>query len=78
VCIDEDYKILTYNHRHAFGVHEFEAAESATGRRLKRGMRRRYNRRKKRLQLLQSLFDSYITDAKFFSTSDSKHFWKNN
>ncbi|ANU10858.1 CRISPR-associated protein, Csn1 family [Planococcus antarcticus DSM 14505] len=78
VCIDENYKILNYNNRHAFGVHEFESAESAAGRRLKRGMRRRYNRRKKRLQLLQSLFDSYITDSGFFSKTDSQHFWKNN
>lgn len=77
VCIDENYKILTHNNRQAIGVHEFESAESAMGRRLKRGMRRRYNRRKKRLQLLQSLFDSHIGDAHFFSPSDSHHFWKN-
>ncbi|MBT2582940.1 type II CRISPR RNA-guided endonuclease Cas9 [Planococcus sp. ISL-109] len=78
VCIDEDYNILKYNNRHAFGVHEFESAESAVGRRLKRGMRRRYNRRKKRLQLLQSLFESYISENDFFSKTDSQHFWKNN
>lgn len=59
-------------------MHEFESAESAEGRRLKRGMRRRYNRRKKRLQLLQSLFESNIKEDTFFSKLDSQHFWKNN
>lgn len=78
VCIDKDYNILKYNNRQAFGVHEFESAESASGRRLKRGMRRRYNRRKKRLQLLQSLFDTYISKDAFFSEKDTHHFWKNN
>lgn len=46
VCMTEDYKILLYNNRAAIGVHEFEAAQVAETRRLKRGMRRRYNRRK--------------------------------
>lgn len=77
VCMDENYQILKYNNRQAFGVHEFEAAEVAEGRRLKRGMRRRYNRRKKRIQLLQSLFEPYLENPNFFIPFSSQHKWRN-
>lgn len=77
VCMDESYQILKYNNRKAFGVHEFEAAEVAEGRRLKRGTRRRYNRRKKRIQLLQSLFEPNIEHPSFFVPFLSQHKWSN-
>lgn len=80
VCLDENQRIMKYNNRFAWGTHEFEAAEVAEARRMKRGARRRYNRRKKRLQLTQALFIESIKeiDAKFFDESTTQHFWKNN
>lgn len=80
ICLSSDYQILKYNNRLALGVHEFEGAKVAADRRIKRGTRRRYNRRKKRLQLLQQLFQIPMEEQypNFFKQDDSKHFWKNN
>ncbi|OCS89018.1 type II CRISPR RNA-guided endonuclease Cas9 [Caryophanon latum] len=77
VCIDENYQILRYNNRAAFGVHEFETAHVAEERRIKRGARRRYNRRKKRIQLLQSLFVPHMQQKAFFAPTITEHYWKN-
>lgn len=78
VCISPDYKILKYNERFAMGVHEFESAKVAAERRIQRGTRRRYNRRKKRLQLLQSIFQDHMYQyPDFFAHPDTKHFWRN-
>lgn len=77
VCLDENYQILRYNNRAAFGVHEFESAHVAEERRVKRGARRRYNRRKKRIQLLQSLFAPHIQQPTFFAPFTTEHYWKN-
>lgn len=78
VCLTPDYKVLKYNNRYAMGVHEFESAKVAADRRIQRGTRRRYNRRKKRLQLLQSLFQGHMSQhPDFFHTETTKHFWKN-
>lgn len=80
VCLSDDYQVLQHNNRYAFGVHEFEEAQPASGRRLKRGTRRRYNRRKKRIQLLQQLFEEPVSkiNSTFFTKDFSKHFWRNN
>lgn len=51
-----------------WGVRLFEEATKADERRLKRGQRRRYDRRRKRIQLLQNEFNSEIkkVDPLFF------------
>lgn len=77
VAIDENMKILKYNDRFAFGSHEFVGAETAEATRLKRGGRRRYNRRKKRLQLVQEQFKEHMEHQNFFSEKESQHFWRN-
>src|SRR5699024_3114554 len=59
---------------------EFESAETAEERRLHRGARRRYNRRIKRIQLLQQTLDAlFANDIGFFMQTDEneKHFWRN-
>ena len=78
VCLDEDYKLLEFRNQKAIGAHVFNAAETAEARRLKRGMRRRYNRRIKRIQMLQEIFYPLINDANFFRISESEHKWRNN
>lgn len=77
VAVDSKQQILQYNNRYAFGTHEFSTAETAETTRLKRGTRRRYNRRKKRIQLTQQLFADAMKEHDFFTEKASKHFWRN-
>lgn len=79
-CITPDFKIPKYNGRYAIGVREFESASTAEERRIQRGTRRRYNRRVKRIQLLQqTLSPLFYDDPNFFMQTDEieKHFWRN-
>src|SRR5690625_4104171 len=76
----DDFRIPKYNDRYAMGVLEFESAETAEERRLHRGARRRYNRRIKRIHLLQQTLDAlFANDIGFFMQTDEneKHFWRN-
>lgn len=75
-CVNENNELLQYLNKCAFGVREFEAAQTAETTRQKRQMRRRYNRRKKRIQLLQELFIDYVP-KNFFVEKTNQHFWKN-
>lgn len=78
--LTDDFRIPKYNDRYAMGVREFESAETAEERRLHRGARRRYNRRIKRIQLLQQTLDAlFANDIGFFMQTDEneKHFWRN-
>ena len=77
-CVTNDFNLMTYRGKPAFGAHVFDSADTAEARRLKRGMRRRYNRRIKRIQMLQDLFAPLINDPGFFSIKDEKHKWRNN
>lgn len=80
VCLREDYSIPKFNGRYAIGVREFDAAETAESTRILRGTRRRYNRRIKRIQLLQqTLQPLFYNDPGFFMKMDesNKHFWRN-
>lgn len=79
-CITPDFKFLKYRGRHAIGTREFSSAQTAEERRLIRGMRRRYNRRVKRIQLLQeTIAPLFQNDPTFFirTSDDRKHFWRN-
>lgn len=75
-CINEDNKLMTYQGKNAWGVREFESAQTAETTRLKRGARRRYNRRKKRIQLVQQLFEPHMPKG-FLSENNQSHFWRN-
>jgi len=77
-CMTDEFRIPKFNGRYAMGVREFEAAETAEARRIQRGTRRRYNRRIKRIQLLQQAMNPlFQNDPGFFMESEEKHFWRN-
>lgn len=79
-CLTPDFRILKHNGRYAIGVREFEPAQTAEMRRVLRGARRRYNRRIKRIQLLQQTLSPLLKDdPEFIVEIDSieKHFWRN-
>lgn len=78
-CMTPDFRILRTNGRYAMGVREFESAETAEVRRIQRGTRRRYNRRIKRIQLLQQTISPlFYDDPGFFikTGENEKHFWR--
>ena len=65
---DEQYRIIKRNGKALWGVRLFDSAETAEDRRKKRIDRRRYERRKQRLQWLQDQFANEIAsvDPAFF------------
>src|SRR5690625_584404 len=76
----DEFRIPKFNGRYAIGVREFEAAETAEATRIRRGTRRRYNRRIKRIQILQqTLHPLFQEDPGFFIETEEKekHFWRN-
>lgn len=65
-CTDENYKILRARGKDLWCVRLFDEANTAAERRNFRTMRRRLERRRKRIIWLQELFAPYINDATFF------------
>ena len=65
---DKEYNILKFKGEPAWGVHLFDSANLAADRRTFRVARRRIERRKQRITLLQELFASEINkiDPRFF------------
>lgn len=65
---DHDYNLLKFKGKHMWGVRLFEEAKDASARRMARGNRRRLERTKKRLELLEILFNNEIVkiDPTFF------------
>ena len=61
-----------------WGSRLFPSAETAAGTRMKRGQRRRYDRRRQRLNLLQGFFASEIekVDPDFFIRLNQSRLWK--
>ncbi|MGI5066435.1 type II CRISPR RNA-guided endonuclease Cas9 [Treponema putidum] len=74
---DTDYKLLKANHKDLWGMRCFETAETAEKRRLFRGARRRIERRRKRIKLLQELFSQEIAkiDEDFFQRMEESPFY---
>ena len=74
---DTDYKLLKANRKDLWGMRCFETAETAEVRRLHRGARRRIERRKKRIKLLQELFSQEIAkiDEGFFQRMKESPFY---
>lgn len=66
--LDESGNLCYHKGKPAWGSRLFESAEQASSARLSRGQRRRYIRRRWRLDLLQSLFESAMqkVDSDFF------------
>ena len=66
---DLDGDLLYFNGKPTWGSRIFPSAETAAGTRMNRGQRRRYVRRRWRLNLLQSLFSAEMSsvDADFFT-----------
>lgn len=66
--VDEDGKPYHYNGRPTLGARIFPSAQTAAERRVKRGQRRRYERRRQRLERLQEIFAAEMSkvDAEFF------------
>ncbi|UJS27458.1 type II CRISPR RNA-guided endonuclease Cas9 [Macrococcoides canis] len=74
---DKNFNILKYHDKDAVGVLTFESASTAAERRLQRGARRRYNRRIKRLGLLQEVLAPLVKNPNFYKYENLSK-WKNN
>ena len=75
--INEDtYKVLKKGNNKLWGVETFASANQAKDRRLKRSSRRRYNRRKERIKILQEIFSEEINkeDSNFFQKLEELKF----
>lgn len=74
---DEKYNIQKANGKAMWGIRLFEDADTAEERRLLRGSRRRYKRKKERIDILQSFLEEeiYKIDEDFFiRLNDSKFY----
>ncbi|TDL98237.1 type II CRISPR RNA-guided endonuclease Cas9 [Macrococcus brunensis] len=75
-AMDKEFNILKYHGKNAIGVLTFEAANTAMEKRLQRGARRRYNRRIKRLGLLQEIMAPLVKNPDFYKYEQIS-LWKN-
>lgn len=75
----ENYKVMRKGNKALWGVRLFEEAKSAESRRIARGSRRRYERRRKRIRLLQEIFKPEIekVDSLFFKRMKESFFSQN-
>ena len=67
--LNEDFSLIKKNGKHMWGSRLFEDAETAASTRLLRQSRRRYERRKERIRLLQMLLERSVSevDPSFFA-----------
>lgn len=74
---DKKYNILKFNGKSMWGVRLFDEADTAQARRLHRSERRRNDRKKQRINLLQELFAKPMAnvDDKFFLRLKESKFW---
>lgn len=65
---DKNYKLLKAGKKDIWGSHLFDEAQTAENRRIQRNTRKRLQRRKERIKILQSLFaeEIYKIDPTFF------------
>lgn len=75
---DYDYNLLKFKGKHMWGVRLFDEASDASARRTNRGNRRRLERTKKRLELLEMLFNNEIVkiDPTFFIRMHDSNLYK--
>lgn len=74
---DHQYHILRRKGKALWGIRLFEEAKTAENRRFNRTNRRRLQRRKQRIRLLQEMFAEEIgkVDPKFFQRLEDSAFW---
>ena len=75
--IDENGELLHFKGKPTWGSRMFPKANTAADARLRRGQRRRYERRRWRLHLLQGFFAKEMesVDAEFFIRLNQTHLW---
>ena len=75
---DESYNVIRKNGKALWGIRLFEEAETAAQRRMFRSGRRRLQRRKERISLLQDLFAEEISkvDMGFYQRLKESRLWK--
>ena len=57
---DDNFDLVKRKRKNLWGVRLFDSAETAASRRLSRGQRRRYIRRKERIILLRKLMEEMV------------------
>ncbi|MBQ3034357.1 MAG: type II CRISPR RNA-guided endonuclease Cas9 [Deferribacterales bacterium] len=74
---DEEYNVLKFNGKAMWGVRSFDEAKPAAERRVFRATRRRLQRRRQRVELLQEIFDSEISkvDNGFYQRLNDSKFY---
>lgn len=74
--LDQDNNLVKKFGHHFWGVRMFEASSDAKERRLNRCNRRRYQRRRERIELLRQLFEKEISkvDSDFFKRLDESFY----
>ena len=74
---DKDYNVLKFKGNAMWGIRLFDEAQGAEGRRTSRTARRRLNRRKQRLRILELLFAEEIAkkDPAFFVRLHESDLW---
>ncbi len=75
-CTDENYELLRAKGKDLWTVRLFDEAKSAEERRTKRTSRRRLERRKQRIDLLQEVFASFMEDETFFLRLNNSGFYE--
>ena len=75
-CTDEEYKLLRAKGQDLWSVRLFEEAQSALDRRVKRTARRRLQRRRQRIEFLQSVFAPFMQDELFFIRLNNSGFYE--
>ena len=73
-CTDENYKLLRAKGKDCWATRLFDESSTAKERRTKRTARRRLERRKYRISLLQGLFAPVISDKTFFIRLNNSQF----
>lgn len=73
-CTDEEYRLLRAKGKVLWAVRLFDEANTAEERRMKRTARRRLMRRAQRIDLLQELFEPFVTDKLFFARLNNSGF----
>lgn len=73
-CTDENYNLLRAKGKDCWSVRLFDESKTALERRTYRTSRRRLQRRKYRLALLQELFAPFIDDKNFFIRLNNSQF----
>ena len=75
-CTDEHYNLLRLKGKDAWAVRLFDEAQDAAERRMQRTARRRLQRRRQRIEFLQSIFAPYMTDDRFFLRLNNSGFFE--